>query len=443
VTLSGAEAQHLRTLDAQLIAAAREIKVLSRLAWPADSQKRFLDAYRRNAAELPAISYPRLELADQLRALEQVDRGAQSMDHPAATYIGDTARSYLQGARLLEHVGTPAFTNISIEIYGKPGDLLPGGRVDNVAAARHFIAASTQFFDVHAANDGDAVFSAQDACAEIERQIRRVIDDDVIAVVVDAKLAAKATAGATRIRLRANTPFSQLDIDQLLQHEAFVHSLTALNGRKQPVLKCLSLGAPRTTAAQEGLATFAELVTGTIDIARMERIAQRIIAVDLALNGADFFDVFRHFLDSGQPETESFNATMRVFRGAPLTGGGAFTKDSVYLDGMLEVHTFFRWALKHQRLKLCEYFFAGRMTLHDIQVLEPLFVDGTLDAPRYLPPWMTRTNGLTAYLAFAVFANEIPINELGEDAYARPAGPPVQPGSDSAPDSRRSRPRNA
>jgi uncharacterized protein (TIGR02421 family) len=422
VTRSRVDEQRLRSLDTQLIAAAREIKVLSRLAWPAETQMRFLDAYRSNHAVLPAVSYAPVDLADQLRALELVERDARSMDHPAATYIGDTARSYLQGARLLEHVGTPEFTTISIEIYGKPGDLLPGGRVDNVAAARHFIAASKQFFDVHAAGDDDAVYSADAACAEIDRRIRSVIDDDVIAVVVDAKLAAKAAAGATRIRLRAKTAFSQLDIDQLLEHEAFVHSLTALNGRRQPLLKSLSLGAPRTTAAQEGLATFAELVTGTIDIARMERIAQRIIAVDLALDGADFFEVFRHFLESGQPDTESFNSTMRVFRGAPLTGGGAFTKDSVYLDGMLEVHTFFRWALKHQRLKLCEYFFAGRMTLHDIQILEPLFVAGALDEARYLPPWMTRANGLTAYLAFAVFANQIPINELGKDAYTRPAG---------------------
>ena len=54
---------------------------------------------------------------------------------PAGSYIADSARSYLQGIRLIEHVGTPEFTSISIEIYGKPGDLLPGGKVDNVDAA--------------------------------------------------------------------------------------------------------------------------------------------------------------------------------------------------------------------------------------------------------------------------------------------------------------------
>ncbi|MFT7220050.1 MAG: hypothetical protein ACI8Z1_001667, partial [Candidatus Azotimanducaceae bacterium] len=85
-----------------------------------------------------------------------------------------------------------------------------------------------------------------------------------------------------------------------------------MNGRKQPLLTAFSLGAPRTTAAQEGLATFAELVTGAIDVARIERIALRVIAIDKALSGANFIEVFELFIDSGHTEIESFNSTMRV-----------------------------------------------------------------------------------------------------------------------------------
>ena len=138
----------------------------------------------------------------------------------------------------------------------------------------------------------------------------------------------------------------------------------------------------------------------------------RIVAIDLALNGANFIDVFRYFLEAGQPEMESYNSTMRVFRGAPVTGGHAFTKDSVYLHGLLEVHTFFRWALREQKLKLCENFFAGRMTLGDVIRFEPYFEDGTISPARYLPPWITRTTGLGGYLAFSVFANNIDLSGL-------------------------------
>jgi len=149
----------------------------------------------------------------------------------------------------------------------------------------------------------------------------------------------------------------------------------------------------------------------------MERIALRVEAIDRALAGANFVEVFEFFLGRGQPEIESFNSTMRVFRGVPLEGGSAFTKDVVYLTGLLEVHTFFRWALGRQQLHMCEILFAGRMKLSDVILLKPAFDDGTVASPTYLPPWMTRTNGLTAYLAFSLFANHIAVADVESKAF--------------------------
>jgi uncharacterized protein (TIGR02421 family) len=233
-----------------------------------------------------------------------------------------------------------------------------------------------------------------------------------VRVEIDPNLIAKAAAGPTRIRLRSATAFSEYDRHQLLEHEAYVHSLTALNGREQPHLTSLGLNTPRITATQEGLATFAELITGTIDIGRMKRISLRIIAIDMALKGADFVDVFRFFLESGQTESDSFTSTMRVFRGVPVTGGHAFTKDTVYLHGLLSVHTFFRWALKNQRLKLVRYLFAGKMALHDVLSLEPYFDSGWIAPPLYIPHWVARANGLAGMLAFSLFANRIRLDRV-------------------------------
>src|SRR3546814_3952010 len=74
----------------------------------------------------------------------------------------------------------------------------------------------------------------------------------------------------------------------------------------------------------------------------MKRVSLRIEAVAMALDGADFVQVFRYFLDAGQDEVESFSSAQRVFRGVPVTGGHAFTKDVVYLRGLVgrsEEHT--------------------------------------------------------------------------------------------------------
>lgn len=400
--------------DARLVAMVQDIKLLSSLSWPREVQTAFLDGWRAGSPRLPEVSYAVQSHADTLHSLDtlmaELDR-----DHPLGRYLYSTAQSYHDAARLLEARGTPAVTARSLSLYGKPGDTLAGGTVHNIDAARHFIEVTAAYEQEYSLHEADYCLSAEVLQQELSERIGKVIDRHHIDVVIDQHLASKAAAGATRIRLRAGTPFSEYDLNQLLEHEAFVHSLTALNGREQPHFTSLSLGAPRTTGTQEGLATFAELVTGAVDIRRLQRIALRIIAIDMALRGADFIEVFRYFLGAGQSEVESFNSAMRIYRGAPVTGGSAFTKDTVYLHGLMEVHTFFRWALQHNRLRLCRFLFAGRMTVSDVIELAPLFEDGSIAPAFYLPPWMLRTNGLAAYLAFSVFANRIRIAGLGAD----------------------------
>ena len=382
--------------------------MLSALSWDTELQGVFINAWERGNPALPDVSYAPVDHSRQSKQLESIVRRAADFEHPLASYLKDTAQSYLDVARMIGCLGTTKMTDLSIGIYGRPGDPITGGEgATSLDAAEYFLAVGAEFYETSLLREKDYCLSAQVVKAEIEAGLEAVFQQGQINVVVDPGLASKAAAGATRIRLRDATCFSEYDAEQLLQHEAFVHSLTALNGRSQTVISTMSLGAPRTTAAQEGLATFAELVTGSIDISRLERIAMRIIAIDMALNGADFIEVFRYFVETEQPLDECYNSTMRVFRGAPVTGGHAFTKDSVYLRGMLEVHTFFRWAFKEQKFRFCEHFFAGRMSLNDVVRYEEFFEDGTLSGPKYLPPWMTRTTGLGGYLAFSVFANTI------------------------------------
>jgi uncharacterized protein (TIGR02421 family) len=405
----------LGVIDQKIVDAAKNIKILSRLSWPADKMATFLAHWRQGNPQLPDIVYPAAhDLAEPIKALSEIEKSLHTVQHPIADYLRKTAQSYLTLCELLQSVGTSAIFNFSRSLYGTSGDLLSDGRVSNLDAARHFLEQSAQYYQATHLHEDDYCVSAQVVKEDLEARLADVFPADTVKVVIDPHLASRAAAGATRIRLRGDTCFSGYDVEQLLQHEAFVHSLTALNGRAQPNLKCFGLGSPRTTGAQEGLATFSEMITGAIDIARMERIALRVVGIDMALQGADFIDVFRFFLETGQPETESFSSAMRIFRGAPITGGAAFTKDVVYLHGLMEVHTFFRWAMRNQRMELCRYFLAGRMTIGDAIELSPMFENGTLVGPTYLPPWMTRTNGLAGYLAFSIFASRISIDELDE-----------------------------
>src|SRR3546814_2952348 len=84
------------------------------------------------------------------------------------------------------------------------------------------------------------------------------------------------------------------------------------------------------------------------------------------------------------------------------------------LRGLVGVHTFFRWALRERRLRLCRQLFAGKMTLGDVQRFAPLFDAGVLQPPRWLPDWVSRANGLAGMLAFSLFANRIRLDRVSE-----------------------------
>ncbi len=405
---------HHAALDARLVAAVRGIRILDTLSWPSSAQETFLAAWKIGRIHLPTIEYPKNDFTTMRAELDAV-RAAADPDHPLGHYLIQTAESWRVATRLLDTAGTHSVTAYSTRLYGRPGNMLPGDGPTNLEAAQHFIALANDMDQELREMEPDSVMAAETVRDELQIDIDKLFTAHAVSVELDPALIAKAAASPSRIRIRTNTGFSEYDRHQLLVHEAFVHTLTGINGREQPLLKSMARSAPRTTATQEGLATFAELISGSMDIERMKRISLRIVAIDMAINGADFVQVFRFFLDAGQSPEDSFASTQRVFRGAPLGGGAAFTKDTVYLHGLLSVHTFFRWCLRHRKLAVARQLFAGKLALEDVFALQSMFDTGTIISPVYLPPWMQRANGLAGMLAFSLFANKIRLDHVEAD----------------------------
>ncbi|TAN05428.1 MAG: DUF1704 domain-containing protein [Rhodanobacteraceae bacterium] len=405
--------QHCAALDKRLVEAVRGIRVLATVTWPLAVEQCFLDDLHRGHESLPRFEYRAPDFSAQRAELAAIVEQADSA-HPLGAFITRNAGSWQTAARMLEAVGTAGVTALSIELYGRPGDALPGSGQTNLDAAKYFLEIARELGDGEALPEADYCIPAAVLRDEVQAEVDTFFGNTKVRVEIDPELTAKAAAGATRIRLRGATCFSEYDRSQLLAHEAFVHTLTARNGRAQPVLKSLARTSPRATATQEGLAVFAELMSGSIDIARLQRISLRILAIDMALDGADFIEVYRWFRAQGQGVADSFHSTQRVFRGVPVTGGAAFTKDNVYLAGLLTVHTFFRWAFKRRRLNLLQHLFAGKLALDDAIALRPCFDDGSVAPPKFLPPWLQHSQGLAGKLAFSLFANRIRMGRIGE-----------------------------
>lgn len=122
----------------------------------------------------------------------------------------------------------------------------------------------------------------------------------------------------------------------LIQHEVGTHVVTYYNGRAQP-FRLFSSGVPGYEQLQEGLAVLAEYISGGLTNARLRTLAARVVAVNHLVAGYSFVDTFNMLIDKyGFKPENSFSITMRVYR------GGGFTKDAVYLKGLLSLLAYIR-----------------------------------------------------------------------------------------------------
>jgi uncharacterized protein (TIGR02421 family) len=403
--------ERARRLDTALCAIAPSVKVLSRLSWPESAITDFLHSWRRGEPHIPEVSYSLSGLpADAQRQLERI-RDEADPDDPVEGYLKATADSYAKAVELLSHAGTSAFLELSRMLYGDPYGRLPGTYLTHFEAAQQLLDITAPWAAACRSEEQLSCMTAEHVRDEIQSRVDPFFSEHPINIVIDPRLTSKAAAAARRIRIRGKSSYTEADIDQLLEHEAFVHAATALNGKLQPI-QAFGLAAPRTTATQEGLATIAELITGSMDLSRLRRLALRIIAVKHVVEGADFVEVFRYFLRAGQSEDESARSAARVFRGGDPRGRIAFTKDVVYLHGLIGVHTFLRRAIFDSRIELIPRLFAGRVTLGDVLRLDSAFEDGDLLPGRYITHWAADARRLAAHLSFSLILNRIKLENV-------------------------------
>ena len=388
--------------DALLADTVQPIKILAALTWPREAETAFLEAWRAGRPALPRVQLARPDYRREIGILEGIqskcDRG-----HPLDNLIYKTARSYASAARMLGAIGTPAFTGYSTELYGKPDDPYKTQDWTALDAAEFFLAKTDELLGSYVVPPTVADIPVEVFAERLQLAIDQFFVDDRVEVVIDPALPSRAIAGSNRIRLRAGAMYSELDLEQLLEHEAHVHAATMFNGKRQTNLRLLSLGAPRTTRTQEGIAVLAELMTLSLDIVRLRRIALRIKAIAMALDGADFIEIFSSFLDAGQSEEESYQSTVRCFRGGDVRGKTVFTKDTVYLKGLVEIVAFLSVIIHENRPELARMLFAGRLSIGDVIELAPYFESGFLDGPHYMPHWASDLRTLASTLACNTF----------------------------------------
>ena len=172
--------------------------------------------------------------------------------------------------------------------------------------------------------------------------------------------------------LNSNHTFSDNEIGVLTNHEIGVHMVTTMNGLLHN-LKIFSHGLPNNVETQEGLAVFSEYMSGNLTIKRLKELAYRVIAVNSLAKGYSFSKTFRLLHNSYDLNKEdAYYLTTRVHR------GGGFTKDYLYLSGLVKIYNYYR---KHNDLSLL---LTGKVSLEQLDNIEYLMSHGYAVKPMHI-----------------------------------------------------------
>ncbi len=384
--------------------AAGKLRILSSIAWDGSHKTAFLER-----GTLPRPAYAPVDTGPA-RELIEAAQGYVEGGHEVQQWLQRVAQTLQTTANLIDGRGTKAFFVQSSALYGEPTRLMLDKTTKVLDLAHHMDHALDGLDFDRLVIEGREVILNDTAFAQALRErLNHHFGNAAPRVEISARLSAKASAGRKRIRIREGATFTERDVDQLLHHEALIHAATAMNGRAQSHMKILGRGHAGTTEVQEGLAVFAEMITGAMDPRRFRRLSGRVLAIQMAIEGADFKDVFDFFVERGVDRNQAFENARRVFRGGLTSGGAPFTKDIVYLNGLLRVHNFMRTVVKMGRADLIRVLFVGKMDIEDLPALAQLVSEDRIDAPQFLPPWVEDLRFLVSYMGYSSFLNRVKI----------------------------------
>lgn len=402
MNITEVEKQRITNISSLLYNASQPIRILSHLEWKRDIK---LEFFANNAKELPKVSYPVFDPSETLLLLEQARKQMGNTD--IDNWLRRISNKLEHGAMMMASVGTKQFYEFSEQLYGKPTDPFTDDKSTPLELAKSFDKQISSYENYDFGAPPPVCYLASYIAEQMQEAVTKMFGDEAPKVEVVDELSANALANPKLIRLRKTACFTDLDAQQLINHEAHIHVATSINGLNQQHLQILAASHPGTTKTQEGLAVFSEYITNSIDLDRLRRLADRIIAIQMSIDGADFLEVYHYFLDRIGNESQAYENTRRVFRGGVLTGGAPFTKDGVYLEGLIRVHNFIKAIAINGRADCLKLLFCGKLDIEDIPVLYKLEEMGLCQPAKYLPPWVKDARYLLAYLTCSGFLNKM------------------------------------
>lgn len=415
--------QTIRELSDRLVEAQRPIRILDAIKWDDDVQRDFLAAKGKEQPKVGPdfyqgrpLSFDPVAKRRELHDLERDIVARLGQFNGVGNVLRRMCHEYQLVVRMLEARGHSDFSDLSQELYGSANDVFHAGDPRLVDFGDMMGAALANIQQSNVTSDEEKTIDAPTAVERLQERLHKIFnsDNETVRVMISDGIVADAAAGTNYIKIRNDARFSERELNLLEVHEGWVHVGTTLNGMRQPVCTFLSKGPPSSTITQEGLALLVEVVAFASYPQRVRKVTNRIRAVALAEAGATFRDVYRFFLEQGYPEQEGYLNSSRVFRGS-LPECGPFTKDVSYSKGFVLVYNFIQLAVRKGLLQRVPLLFAGKVNLEDMRIMSQLLEEGLIEAPKYLPPQFRDLHGLTAWMCYSNFLNQLNLKQIEAD----------------------------
>jgi uncharacterized protein (TIGR02421 family) len=419
----------IRDLSDRIVEAQKPIRILNSLKWDDQIKSYFFHNRFKKLPPVDGAYYQRKPLSfdpqkktEELYAIELDIRRKLGQFSGIGSIMRRMCREYREVIRMLLARGTPEFSKISQDLYGSSHDAFYAGAptLKDLAVLVSETLSRIKTQDVDPA--GYKRYSSQEAVNILSKRLNQYFDHSSsskkkghpVRVILSDNILADAAAGADTIRIRQGCQFSERDLRVYEVHEGWVHIGTTLNGLAQPVCTFLSKGPPSSTVNQEGLAIIMEIFTFSSYPRRVQRLTDRITAIHMAEQGANFIEVFHFFMDQGLSEEDSYSNTRRVFRGSTPTAG-PFTKDLAYSKGFILIYNYIRIAVQKGLQEYIPLLFLGKTSLEDLHVYADLMEGGVVIPPTYLPPQFKDLAALSAWMSYSLFLNKLSLEHLTTD----------------------------
>lgn len=419
----GEYGQAIHELSELIVLAQKPIRILDSLKWDTQIEESF---FKSKCKKLPIInneyyqkknplSFDPEKKKEEFHNIDRAIRRKLGQYSGVGSIMQRMCYEYIRVIEMLEARGTPKFTEISQELYGSSEDAFHVGAPTLKDLATLASSTLANIKDQVKTTEDVRNYTSEETVAMLSDRLAGYFSDrDHVRVELSDGIIADAAAGADKIKIHNGLKFSLREIRTFEIHEGWVHLGTTLNGMAQPICTFLSKGPPSSTVTQEGLAIITEIFTFSSYPGRVQRLTNRISAVNMAEEGANFFDVYQFYLEQGLPADDSYQSTVRVFRGS-TPDGGPYTKDLSYSKGFILIYNYMRLAVQRGLVTRIPLLFVGKTTLEDLHILADLMEEKIITPPRYIPPQFADIAALSAWMVYSLFLNRLDLRRLALD----------------------------